>query len=185
MSTVLTEDQSNALANVDLAAWTMRPTFQLPVSMDADQLAERIRRSLEAKEFREHVKSKGRNVDFTIEPKNQRFWSPNLSVQLSRSESGTMIFGRFSARPEIWTMFFVVYEVMAVAAFGGAIYGYVQWALKSEPWALALTPVGVSVIVMLHVASLIGQHLSSDQIQILLERFKSVLEQALDDSVPS
>ncbi len=185
MTIVVTQQQAKAIADVGLAALTMRPTFQFSVAMDANQLSERIRRSLEAIEFCEHVKSKGRNFDFTIEPGIQRFWSPHLSVQLSHADSGTMVFGRFSARPEIWTMFFVVYEVMAVTAFAGAIYGYVQWALNANPWALALTPTGVLVIAMLHIASLIGQRLSSDQIKILLERFKFALEQALDDSIRS
>lgn len=185
MTSALTEAQTKALADVGLAAFSMRPTFQFQIAMDADHMAKRIQQVLETTEFRDYVKSKGKSIDFTIEPRNQRFWSPHLSVQLSHSDTGSLVFGRFSARPEIWTMFFVIYEVMAVTAFGAAIYGYVQWALNSDPWALILVPFGILVIVMLHIASLIGQRLSTDQIRILTDRFKSVLEMALDDSSSS
>ena len=182
MTSSLTETQVRSLTDVGLAALTMQPTFQLHIAMDADQVAKRIRIALEEREFRKHAKSAGRCVDFTVEPAEQRFWSPHLSVQLSDTETGSLVFGRFSPRPEVWTMFMAIYGLVAVTVFGAAIYGYAQWMLKIDPWALVVVPVGVLVIGLLHVASLIGQRLSSDQIHILLERFKSVLQTALDDS---
>lgn len=182
MTSGLTQSQADSLSEVGLDGLSMQPTFHVSLALDADTVMRRIRDAIQAQEFRQQVKSASRCVDFTIAQQDQRFWSPHLSVQISDTDSGSVIFGRFSPRPEIWTMFMAIYSFMALVVFGAAIYGYAQWALQSQPWALVLMPVGILVIGLLHIASLIGQRLSSDQIRLLLERFRSVLQTALEES---
>ena len=128
-----------------------------------------------------HAVSAGHCLDFSIEESDRRFWSPHLSVQVSESESGSEVFGRFSPRPEIWTMFMAVYFVTATIVFGAAIYGYVQWTLGTSPWALVIVPIGVVTILVLHLASLIGQGLSVDQMGLLRSRLDRAMEIAFQD----
>lgn len=160
----------------------MQPTFTVDVPLHADEAAQRIRRFIRSSDFHEHTASAGRCVDFRIEPTEQRFWSPHLSVQLSDTESGSQLFGRFSPRPEIWTMFMAIYAVVASSVFGAAIYGYVQWFMGDEPWALLLVPLGLLSIAALHIASVIGQGLSCDQMETLRSRLDHALQAALDSA---
>ena len=154
----------------------MQPTFTLDAPDSVDGTVQRIRRAVQSTELREHVDFAGQCFDFKIGSVDRRFWSPHLSVHVSETEAGSQILGRFSPRPEIWTMFMAIYAVVAFGIFAAAIFGYVQWALGSTPLALIVVPVGVVVIACLHTVSLVGQSLSSDQMQLLRER----LDQAID-----
>ncbi|TWT51251.1 hypothetical protein Pla22_40280 [Rubripirellula amarantea] len=156
----------------------MQPTFSLELSDEASDFAKRIRDSIPQFDFRDHVSTAGTCIDFKIDPQERRFWSPHLSVQVHSLEEGSQVRARFSPRPEIWTMFMAVYGVMAIIAFGAAIFAYVQWFLGDRPWAIVLIPFCLLVIVTLHVASLIGQNLSADQMHTLHERFNQVVAAA-------
>ena len=73
-------------------------------------------------------------------------------------------------------MFMAIYAVLIVGIFGGGVLGYVQWFLGQTAWAFLLVPIGILMIGLLHVASLIGQRLSSDQMRILRDRLDQVLD---------
>ncbi|TWT94608.1 hypothetical protein [Stieleria varia] len=153
----------------------MQPTFIVELPWDAREAVSRIRRAILHAGFQDHAVSAGSCIDFRIDRQDQRFWSPHLSVQVSDVETGSQALGRFSPRPEIWTMFMAIYAVVATVGFGAAILGYVQWFLGSTPWAIALLPLGFIVIAALHMASLIGQSLSSDQMDLLRGRLDETI----------
>ncbi len=163
---------------------SMQPKFVLDVpadaAADADQAVAKLRAAIESPQLAAHAESAGRCVDFRIEPQNQRFWSPHLSIQLSDTESGSQIVGRFSPRPEIWTMFMAVYGVVASGIFAAAIYAYCQWFMEQSPWALWLIPIGLLIIGSLHLASLVGQSLSRDQMELLRRRFDLAMQIAFE-----
>jgi hypothetical protein len=155
---------------------TMQPAFTMNVPVRADDLMPRIRQVIRSPELCSHVDSAGQCVDIHVDPDQRRFWSPHLNVHVSEVESGSELYCRFSPRPEVWTLFMFFYFVAAFLICSAAIYGYVQWFLGQQPWSLAVIPVSMAVIVLLHVASLIGQRLSSDQ----MDQLRSCLEKTLD-----
>lgn len=161
----------------------LQPTFTLDVPIPADQAITQIRRAINTAELRGHADAAGACVDFKIAPEERRFWSPHLSVQCSDTESGSQLVARFSPRPEIWTMVMAIYFVVMIAIFAAGIYGYVQWFMGDRPWALLVIPFGVMIILGLHVASLIGQSLSADQMTLLRQRFDRAIAIALRDEI--
>lgn len=165
-----------------MTSLSMQPTFTLNVPVSADQAIARIRRAIAQPELSSHVVSAGHCVDYKVDDVDRRFWSPHLSIQLYDTESGAEAFGRFSPRPEIWTMFMAIYFVAAICSFAAAIYAYVQWFLGASPWALTIIPVAILVIVALHIASLIGQSWSADQMQLLRARFDRTMEIAFAET---
>jgi hypothetical protein len=156
----------------------MRPTFSVKLGLSADEAIDRIRTELAASDL--NCISAGRCAEFRVAESERRFWSPHLSVQVQNTAEGSLLRGRFSPRPEIWTMFMFVYFFMTFAIFFGAALGYVQWAMGDSPWGFIAVPVGVLVIVLLHSASLIGQRLSSDQIQQLRGELDALLRRISD-----
>ncbi len=62
------------------------------------------------------------------------------------------------------------------------IVGYVQWSLGYSPWSLSAVPIGIVIILCLHVASIIGQGLSADQMTLLRGRLDRALEMAFGNS---
>ncbi len=160
----------------------MQPTFRKEVAVGPEELMQRIRQRIKNPDLRGLVASAGYCVDLHIPPDQQRFWSPHLNVHISSRPGGSELLGRFSPRPEIWTMFMAIYFVAAFFVFVAAIYGYVQWFLGEVPWALVVIPILALVIALLHIASLAGQRLSSDQMAMLRDRFDALLSSALQDS---
>jgi hypothetical protein len=169
----------HAEGELSSSALQMQPTFQFIFDGDADQVSIEMRDALETREFQTTVISKGRCIDFSIELQSRRFWSPHLSVQLNEADEGTLVFGRFAPRPEIWAAFMGVYAIMSFTIFGSLILGFAQWSLKTTPWALIFPPIGLCVITLLHVASKFGQRLSRDQIELLRSRFDEVWSLAI------
>lgn len=159
----------------------MQPTFAVVLPVSADQAMATIRSVIDSSSLEANAQSAGRCIDFRIADEDQRFWSPHLSVQLSEWDSGTRLFGRFSPRPEIWTMFMAIYFIAAIGGFAAVIYGYVQWAMGATPWALLGLPMGLMLILALHLASVIGQNLSSDQMDLLRSQLDRTLEIAFDE----
>jgi hypothetical protein len=162
-----------------MSSLTMQPTFTVEVALQPGELMPRVRRAIESPELRDHVATAGDCIDFSVDTSERRFWSPHLNVQVSEVDGGSQLLCRFSPRPEVWTLVMFVYFIATFFVTAAAIYGYVQWFLGHPPWSLALIPTAAVVIVSIHAASLIGQRLSSDQMETLHRRLDQMLEIAL------
>ena len=68
-----------------------------------------------------------------------------------------------------------IYFMAAFVIFTASVYAVVQAMLGETPWSLVVIPIAVVIIVGLHIASLIGQRLSSDQMEVLKARFDETL----------
>lgn len=164
----------------------LQPAFSIDVPLDQSQAIERLKTAIASEELRGFADSAGTVFDFKIDRPDRRFWSPHLSAQFSTTESGAQLFARFSPRPEIWTMFIAIYFVVTILMGLSLIVAYVQWSLGYAPWSLIAVPVGLLLILALHLASLIGQGLSADQMTLLRGRFDRAIELAFGkDSVGS
>ena len=158
--------------------FTVQPAFTMDIPVPTDELMLRIRTSVKEMGLKELVGSAGTCVDLKVARDQRRFWSPHLNVQASQLDQGSQLFCRFSPRPEVWTMFMAIYLVAACLIFAASIWGYVQWFLGHTPWALLFIPLGLVGILVLHVASLVGQSLSADQMDQLRARLDELIARA-------
>lgn len=142
----------------------MRPTFQLALDRPRDEAVEAIRASLtEDAELVGRWQGKGRWAEIHVPGPDRRLWSPHLSVRLDDEDGRTTLFGRFAPHPEVWTFFMFLYFGVAFLAVFGAILGYVQWASDEAAWGLWAVWLGVPFLLLLHVASWVGQGLGQEQ----------------------
>lgn len=160
----------------------MLPAFTLDLPLGKDEAMQRIRQAIAELDSIENARAVGDCAEFAVRPEERRFWSPHLSVQLSDIESGTQLYARFAPRPEVWTFFMLVYFITAFFMFVGGVYGYVQWFMGAAPWGLLLIPGGAAVIATLHLASLVGQGLSKDQMEKLRDQLDRTVAFALGSS---
>lgn len=159
----------------------LQPSLTIAVPGDQQQAINRLKAAIVSPELRGLAEAAGAVIDFKIVPAEQRFWSPHLSAQCSETETGTHIFARFSPRPEVWMMFIAIYFVIAMLICLAMMAGYVQWSLGYTPWSLAAVPLGLFLIAGMHLASLMGQRLSADQMTVLRDRLDRAVEIAFDD----
>lgn len=157
----------------------MQPTFRVEVAGPVADTIARLRNAMLCSDLGTHADAAGSCFDFRVAPAERRLWSPHLSVQLSPTDDGGVeLFGRFSPRPEVWTLVMMLYFAGGFVVLCGAIYGCVQAMLGTAPWALIAIPVGAGAIVGLHLVSLAGQRLSADQMEQLRERLDRVMAEA-------
>ncbi|TWU23323.1 hypothetical protein Pla52o_28590 [Novipirellula galeiformis] len=160
----------------------MQPAFTLDLPFCKEEAMQRLRHAIDALEGIENAKAAGDCAEFTVKIEDQRFWSPHLSVQVSNTETGSQLYARFAPRPEVWTFFMMVYFMTVFFMFVGGIYGYVQWFMGGTPWGLLLVPAGVVGIAVIHVASLVGQGLSKDQMEQLRDQLDRTVACAVGSS---
>ncbi len=161
----------------------MRPTFSIELDVTADHAMQRIEAELASPEHAGGSVSIGHCAELYIPSSERRLWSPHLSIQLDEADQGSVLNGRFSPRPEIWTFLIFVYITMTTTAFFGAALAYAQWVVGATLWGLAVTVLSMLVIILLHAASLVGQRLSRHQMEQLKTRMDTILDQAFPESV--
>lgn len=161
-----------------MVSFKLQPSFSVDLPDSADRAVERIRAGFTNCQQGVQVASVGRCADLQIERDQQRFWSPHLSMQIHDTEHGSQLVARFSPRPEILTLVWAIYFIAAILVCGALVYAYVQWFLGETPWALLVIPVCISVMIALHVASVIGQSLSADQMQLLRDQLDCAIQNA-------
>jgi hypothetical protein len=157
----------------------MRPRFelQLPVTrkawLDALGLAlQNNAESLHGQVFRKHAV-----VQMCDEERT--FWSPYLNLEVEDEPDGSVIRGRFSPHPNVWTMFMAVYILLAIVALGGLSYGMVQYTLGQPPWSLLIAPAAVPLFGFVYGATLIGQGLGAEQMYTMRSLIDRVCVDAL------
>ncbi|MDP1561854.1 MAG: hypothetical protein Q8M16_10790 [Pirellulaceae bacterium] len=89
----------------------------------------------------------------------------------------TLLVGRFAPRQNVWMLVWIVYLAMGFIVFFALVYGGVQYWMNATPWALSVGLGAVACILSLHLVSMIGQGLSSDQMHELRERFDDLLRE--------
>jgi hypothetical protein len=154
----------------------MRPTFERHFACPPKQITQRLRATL----TRESVPYRGdfyaNHIVVSVPTDDEHFWSPQLSLDLQATESGTVVRGIYAPRPSVWTMFMAMY---AFAGFGGVIgmvFGSSQWSLGMEATALWAVPGALVMATLTYGLALVGQWLSRDQIRDL----RTFTERSLD-----
>ncbi len=166
-------------AMVDAAR--MRPRFTVELPVPAEEAVKRLRHGLDAPELRSCTRAAGSCADFMVDDSDRRVWSPRLAVRIEEAAAGSLLHGRFSPRPDVWTGFMFVYFLFAFLLVFGATLGWVQQASGEPAWGYWAVPVGLLVIAGIHLLSYLGQRRAADQMRELRGRLDSVLDSQFGD----
>lgn len=159
----------------------MRPRFEIEVLVPPDEAILLLRQGLEASTNSAATMAAGSWAEFLVPAGEQRIWSPRLAVHVEDHAGGAILSARFSPRPDIWTGIMFLYFLMATSIIFGATLGYVQWASHEPAWGFWAIPVGFLIIVGIHAASLVGQHLGQQQMRDLRDRLETLVDRQFGD----
>ena len=150
-----------------MTAPRVRPRFELELAEDPDRVMAGLRERLPECPRCTGV-SVGRHAELFVPEEEQRVWSPWLSVTAeSTDDGGSLIRGRFAPHPHVWTLYMFLSFALGFSLLVGVTWGYAQWAMDTEPWALLSLPLGIVFGVALYLVSLTGQRLGAEQIERL------------------
>ena len=159
----------------------LRPRFSLELPVSASEAVSRLRAGLDTPELREITRTAGSCADFLVDESDRRIWSPRLSVRIEEAPDGSILQGRYSPRPDVWTGFMFVYFLVVFLIVFGATLGWVQHASDERAWGYWAVPAGLIVIGVIHLLSYLGQRRAADQMRELRGRLDSVLDRQFGD----
>ncbi len=145
----------------------LRPRFRIEILIAPDQAVYNLREVYSKNPSTCILDFVSNHITLKIPAAQQRYWSPQMQLELEPIPAGTLIRGLIGPKPGIWTMFVFFYSAIGFLTMLGAMFGLSQMMLKMSPWALWSVPVGLFIILCLYLISHIGQQLSKDQIGIL------------------
>ncbi len=141
----------------------MRPQFEIPVGERGPLVFTRLREQLDTPDAELYGQVR-RNFAFVRFPEERRsLLSPHLELELRESEAGTVLHGRFSPRPNVWTGFMSLFFLLGMLGLCGLIYGLAQLMLEGPIWMMWSAPVSVALIAFIYGAAFIGQGLTNDE----------------------
>jgi hypothetical protein len=164
----------------------LRPNFTVKVPHDSEVVATELERvlsrpDLEVRWSRPAGGAHRKHFDrlhVLIAPKQRKFWSPWLNLDLHADATGVEAFGRFSPHPSVWTGFAAAYLLLGTIGFFAAIFGMSQWMVGTLPWALLGTLGCAAVAALMGWASQVGQRLARAE----MTQLRAILAEALHET---
>lgn len=147
----------------------LRPTFERPVEGIApDAVAARISAGLSESGL-PHRRAGG-HFQIWLPDGQRRTWSPWLHLDVlavPEDPARSVLFGRYTPAPSLWTGFMLTYLALATVAVGGALFGYSQWLVGEAPTGLWLVLFAAAVGLLLLASSRVGQRLAREEMLAL------------------
>ncbi len=159
----------------------MRPTFQIEFPIAPSNAIERIATLLSNADYPVEGRIAGTHLMLVIPPADRHFWSPWLHIEVHELNSGSLIHGRFSPNPSVWTGFMLSYIALATLIFFATMFGVAQWMMDKPPTTLKLIPIMVIIAGLMYWASLIGQRIANAQMHELYDAsMNAITDQAIE-----
>ena len=99
----------------------------------------------------------------------RHIWTPQLNLQLEKTDKGTEVRGVIGPSASVWTAFAFGFSILGFIAFVSLFWGLSRLSLDYSADILWLVPITLILIVGLYILARIGQQLSRDQVKMLKE----------------
>ena len=160
----------------------MRPTFKIEFPIESDHAIDRLSSLVDDHDYPIEGRIAGNHLMLVIPPARRHFWSPWLHIDVREDAPGSIVKGRFSPNPSVWTCFMLSYIALGTIVFFMFMFALSQWIMKNPPSALMLVPIPVVIAVIMYSSSLIGQKIAHEQMRELYDASMGVLSGAASES---
>lgn len=162
-----------------MTSFRIRPRFQVETTHTIDEIQTRISQKLKEETTTCVGNIIHGHIVLRIPPDEQHYWSPQLSLTLETSDTGTLIRGLYGPSPNVWTLFTFSYATIGMLLMFISIIGFSQKNLGQTAPILWTLPVLLGIGIILYVMSQMGQKVGAEQ-TFTLHHF---LEEAIDQRV--
>ena len=138
----------------------MRPTFQLRLGPHGADVLEHLRARLATDDSRLVGQVVTGHAMIKLHRDHRSLLSPVLNLELAEHDGATVLRGRFSPQPNVWTGFMAIYGVLGLIGVAGLMYGFAQLTVDETPWPMLAAPVCAVLIAFVYGAAFIGQGLT-------------------------
>lgn len=156
----------------------MRPRFIIPVSGDGKAVLEQLGIQLAAPGSRLTGQVVRGHAFIQMTEDRRSLLSPFLNLELKKEAEGTLLCGRYSPSPNVWTGFMALYIFLGLCGFAGLMYGWAQTTVDEFPWGFLVFPASLAVMAFVYGAAVIGQGLTADEMYDLRAFVDRAVERA-------
>ncbi len=156
----------------------MRPRFRLPVSGDGSTALAQLQRQLEAPGASLSGQVVGSHAFLQLAHQRRSMLSPFLNLELVDGPDGTLLTGRYSPAPNVWTGFMAIYIFLGLCGLAGLMYGWAQTTVDEFPWGFFAFPSALALMAFAYGAAVIGQGLTADEMYELRAFVDRAVEKA-------
>ena len=156
----------------------IRPRFAFTVPYSREAVLERIRQGIESNDA-----VRGTVVDYhvilDIPQRDRHYWSPQLNFRIELDEENpehTEVKGLIGPRPAVWTMFMFIYFSIGAIGFFVSAFGISHWMLGKYSHTVLALPIAALIMLTAYLAGKQGEKLGHDQIEVLKQFIRDVLE---------
>jgi len=153
----------------------LRPRFKIESDLSADKVIQILCNNIRDKEAPCDGSVLTNHAVLRVPQDQVHFWSPQLNLDVSEQEKGSLIRGLFGPSPGVWTMFMFFYMGVGVIGLFGLFYGLSQWTLNQEPTALWSVPIILLIELTIYMIGRAGKKLGNKQ----MHQLHAILERAL------
>jgi hypothetical protein len=155
-----------------------RPLVDIEVQLPPEAVMDRFRSCLQGGQCtcEGHVGRK--ELSLVLRGEERHVFSPWLSLEAHEWRGGTRLRGRFGPHPNLWTLFVFVYSTWVAVFIGGAVFGYVQFAMGTNPWGLWVAVAAGAAQAVACAVDLYGRAKGAGQMSILRSFVSATLPEA-------
>lgn len=149
----------------------MRPRFGMTVEVAPEVVMARARAAREATGLGCTLRLLDQQIEVSVRPEEQHFWSPFLNVLVEETgDGGSVLRGQFGPNANVWSLFLAGYAMVSITGAMGLVLGSSQMQLGSTPVGFVVTALCVLAGVMIWGAGQVGQRLARAQMVGLHQR---------------
>lgn len=141
----------------------IRPRVRFESELSPDAFIDTIKKNLSNKEVEcEGVVLSGFATIYPLQ-KEQHYWSPQLTLTIEETETGSLIRGLYGPKPSVWTMFMFFYSFIGFITLIAILISLSYWSLEIESWIFWTIPALILVFLSLFLVAYLGQKFGHKQ----------------------
>ena len=158
----------------------IRPRFKISSVYTSEEILNKLHKNLSEGNSEFYAEELLSNfIVIKMKKKHQRFWSPQLSISIDKTDTGSILRGLYGPRPTIWSFFIFLYTGIGVCILFAGLYGLARISLNLQAPILWLLPVLAGLALLLYIFAQAGQKISAQQMFDIHHFFeKSIGEKA-------
>jgi hypothetical protein len=154
-----------------------RPRFKFSTSLTPEEIINRVADKLKNKNPEGIVaRMLSYHITMRIAIPKRHFWSPQMDINLERTEKDTLVRCLIGPVPTVWTLFVFVYAILGLGGFVALMIGFSQWSLNHYAWGFWIVPFSVVGSVLMFLFAQWGKKMALEQMRVLKLCFDDALD---------
>lgn len=152
----------------------IRPSFSIEASGSCGDPIEAVRAAISKEPTIEGQFRQGHAM-LSIRADQRHFWSPWLHLDVRKQGDRSVLFGRFSPHPTIWTAYIFAYGTLAILSSFALVFAASQYLTQTWPSAILAIPVCAAIAIALWITAQIGQRLADDEMRLMCDLVQAAI----------